>query len=92
VSKLIALDGSVYDAVPVGADDGGCIRDDGCCCGCGMATGKDHDPGCDWEPCPRCGAQLISCNCDDRERPYFDIDEAKEVIANLTAAIEEAGR
>src|SRR5262249_14094682 len=33
------------------------------CHDCGVAHGGYHHPGCDVEECPRCGRQLISCNC-----------------------------
>lgn len=33
------------------------------CYECGVREGKVHKPGCDWEECPFCHWQLISCNC-----------------------------
>jgi hypothetical protein len=38
-----------------------CFR--GRCGDCGAARGGFHHLGCDLEPCPRCGRQLISCGC-----------------------------
>lgn len=35
------------------------------CPDCNVVTGACHHPGCDWEECPRCGRQLISCDCND---------------------------
>ncbi len=32
-------------------------------CSCGVREGEFHIPGCDMEPCPFCGSQLISCDC-----------------------------
>ena len=37
------------------------------CHDCGVVPGKHHHPGCDMERCPRCGGQLISCECLDEE-------------------------
>jgi len=33
------------------------------CDDCGVKEGQLHIPGCDMEPCPSCGGQLISCDC-----------------------------
>jgi hypothetical protein len=32
-------------------------------CSCGVAEGHFHIPGCEFERCPFCGGQLISCEC-----------------------------
>ena len=31
------------------------------CHDCGALEDEPHHPGCDMEPCPHCGGQLISC-------------------------------
>lgn len=33
------------------------------CPDCGVRPGELHVPGCDCEPCPRCGHQMIGCHC-----------------------------
>lgn len=33
------------------------------CFDCGVEPGKYHHWGCDREQCPKCGGQLISCEC-----------------------------
>ena len=35
----------------------------GRCPDCNVKVGHFHHPGCDIEECPRCGQQLLSCNC-----------------------------
>ena len=35
----------------------------GRCHDCGAKHGKIHHQGCDAERCPKCGLQLISCDC-----------------------------
>lgn len=34
------------------------------CHDCHVKTGQLHIPGCDMEKCPRCGGQIITCDCD----------------------------
>ena len=39
----------------------------GRCHDCNIKHGNYHHPGCDVERCPRCGGQLISCGCLDKD-------------------------
>jgi hypothetical protein len=41
----------------------------GRCHDCGIRHGGKHHPGCDVERCPRCGGQLISCECFEISEP-----------------------
>lgn len=41
-------------------------------CGCGL--GEQHYRSCDIERCPKCGMQLISCDC----HPIFEVTEEQE--------------
>lgn len=38
-------------------------ENDGRCHQCHVKHGNPHHPGCPAERCPRCGRQLISCDC-----------------------------
>ncbi len=35
------------------------------CRDCSVKKGHAHHPGCDWEECPKCGGQELSCACRD---------------------------
>jgi hypothetical protein len=37
------------------------------CGDCGVLRGGVHHPGCEFEQCPRCGGQLIGCDCSGEE-------------------------
>lgn len=38
------------------------------CHDCGVVDGGIHHPGCDAEECPKCGGQIISCDCWSRRK------------------------
>lgn len=42
------------------------------CHDCGVQPGNLHHLGCDWEECPYCGDQLISCGCLDDDNEDWD--------------------
>ena len=55
--ELVELVDGAYKPIPLSptADEP--------CWDCGVDPGGYHHPGCDMEACPRCGGQLISCDC-----------------------------
>ncbi|GAB3253826.1 hypothetical protein [Arthrobacter pigmenti] len=44
------------------------------CPDCATAIHEFHGPNCDQEECPRCGGQLLSCDCDFDEDPFWGLD------------------
>ena len=69
--KKVHIDGKVYDRIPVFSSvklpDG--ERPIKRCHDCAALPGHIHHWGCDMERCPKCGMQLISCDC---EEVYID--------------------
>jgi hypothetical protein len=67
------IGGELFDAIKYGdepADDIAGFRVDWRskqCHDCRTPKGGYHHPGCDQERCPKCGCQLISCDCDIEE-------------------------
>jgi hypothetical protein len=52
------------------------------CFDCGAAIGELHGPFCDQEECPRCGGQLIGCDCEmGSDLAALDADETERSAA-----------
>jgi len=45
------------------------------CPGCGAGVGQLHDAGCEVEPCPYCGRQVVSCSCPASSRDVMPMDD-----------------
>jgi hypothetical protein len=56
-----------YDRILCGQERrfGGLPEEPARCSDCNVVGGAYHHPCCDWEECPRCHRQLISCDCHD---------------------------
>src|SRR5437870_11855942 len=53
------------------------------CHDCAVVKGQLHVPGCDVERCPRCGGQVISCECSYEEDESADITKSRAAIAKF---------
>lgn len=58
-------DNKLYKRIRFGdaGDWGEDAKEDARCGDCGAKKGGYHHSGCDCERCPKCGGQLITCEC-----------------------------
>jgi hypothetical protein len=79
--KRIQADGEILEPVRMGNEeitgkDGERISvptdDDGRCADCGVKAGGTHHPRCDWERCPKCNGQVLSCECESLRHINWD--------------------
>ena len=62
--RVVEVEGQDYPRIRYGdeAHDFGATQS--ACRDCGVIKGEFHVWECDMERCPKCGGQLISCDCD----------------------------
>jgi len=65
--KSVKLNGRAWQRVRWGDEEWNSNRQPRPCPDCGVAWGALHSRFCQHEECPRCQAQLISCNCEAQE-------------------------
>lgn len=63
--KIEFPDGTIAASIPYGEKGAGGLFKK--CHDCNVKLGQKHHPGCDGEDCPKCGGQMISCECLDQE-------------------------
>src|SRR5205823_10087819 len=61
--------GMTWDRIRYNEEPGGEHFPGRPCPDCAVRTGEIHGKGCDWEVCPRCYGQLLSCGCVADEGP-----------------------
>lgn len=70
---VYVIEGEEYRRIPYGAESSWLDVDPGYadipCHDCAVVKGQLHVPGCDMEQCPRCGGQMLSCEC--RKQDYY---------------------
>ena len=65
---LIDSDGKFYKRIKAGDDGDFAEGEEDCDChDCAVKVGGYHHFGCDAERCPKCGMQLLGCECDWEE-------------------------
>ena len=68
IGETLTIGGKAYKRIRYGApgdmlsDWGGTASER--CGDCGALPGNLHHWGCDMESCPKCGGQLLSCDCE----------------------------
>lgn len=66
LAVTLTIDGLNRQRVKFGKEkwpDGDAWEPPSTCHDCAARIGQYHVPGCDFERCPKCGGQLISCGC-----------------------------
>jgi len=66
--KTCSIGGKQYNRIRYGEETSDWGPSDKPCHDCGVVEGQFHVPGCDWEQCPSCKGQALSCDCDYDER------------------------
>ncbi|HEX4122547.1 MAG TPA: hypothetical protein VH619_18170 [Verrucomicrobiae bacterium] len=60
--QVFVINTEEYERIPFG--EGQDDPDMATCAECATPAGSIHKLGCSVEPCPRCGAPAVTCDCD----------------------------
>jgi hypothetical protein len=69
--SIIFIDDKPYKRIKYGDEDDDWDSGNHKCGDCGTKEGEYHHIGCDIEVCPKCGFQLITCDCLGDASEYF---------------------
>ena len=68
IGEYVRIDGKRYKRIYMGGNgDFYENAEEGRCGDCGAKPGFLHHWGCDCERCPKCGMQMIACECGEEE-------------------------
>jgi hypothetical protein len=73
------IGGWEYPRVPLGKG-----YEDDPCSDCRACFGEFHACGCEFELCPSCGCQAISCDCGDSPSPHRELFDCGWVFPDVT--------
>ena len=65
----VMIGGGQFERVRYGSEKDDWGADDHGCHDCRVIKGQVHVWGCDGEECPKCGHQLLGCDCDVADQP-----------------------
>jgi hypothetical protein len=68
-SRDLLIEGVRFSRIPYGSESESRGADTHPCRDCRVIKGEFHVSGCDVEECPCCHGQLITCDCEAKNRP-----------------------
>lgn len=79
--QMIRINGEFYERIPFGKEKENWGK--GKCHDCYVTEGGIHHIGCDVERCPKCGGQLIGCDCSTEYAKRVDKDKPTTVTFSI---------